>query len=113
MTKRHQKKLYEVDHAYPNVVCAQVVLAGGRLYFNSGMLLVNLSIIRQRLPEMRNALATIQETTYKGQDFLNVFFSDDFYELDIVWNAVALAYTLHSHPIHGHPLTAIRHGHMD
>ena len=61
----------------------------GRVYFNSGVLLVNLSLIRQRLPEMRDALATLEETLYKDQDFLNVFFSD-FYELDIVWNASGL-----------------------
>jgi lipopolysaccharide biosynthesis glycosyltransferase/predicted O-methyltransferase YrrM len=61
----------------------------GRVYFNSGVLLVNLLIFRQRLPEMKNALATVQETAYKDQDFLNVFFSD-FYELDIVWNAGGL-----------------------
>ena len=46
--------------------------------------------IRQRVPEIRNALATLKETAYKDQDFLNVFFSDDFYELDIVWNASGL-----------------------
>ena len=61
----------------------------GRIYFNSGVLLVNLSLIRQRLPEMRNAFAALQETLYKDQDFLNVFFPD-FYELDIVWNAGGL-----------------------
>jgi len=59
----------------------------GRFYFNAGVLLVNLSLIRQRLPEMRNALATLKETAFKDQDFLNAFFCDDFYELDIVWNA--------------------------
>ena len=61
----------------------------GRVYFNSGVLLVNLLLFRQRLPELRNALATLQETVYKDQDFLNVFFID-FYELDIVWNAGGL-----------------------
>jgi len=63
----------------------------GRFYFNAGVLLLDLSLIRQRLPETRSALATLKETEYRGraldQDFLNVFFSDDFYELDIVWNA--------------------------
>jgi len=39
---------------------------------------------------MRKALATLKETTFKDQDFLNAFFSDDFYELDIVWNAGGL-----------------------
>jgi lipopolysaccharide biosynthesis glycosyltransferase/predicted O-methyltransferase YrrM len=62
----------------------------GRHYFNAGVLLVDLSLIRQRLPEMRNALAALQETAYKDQDFLNGFFSADFYELDIVWNASGL-----------------------
>jgi hypothetical protein len=62
----------------------------GRNYFNSGVLLLNLSLIRQRLPEMRNALAALQETACKDQDFLNAFFSADFYELDIVWNAGGL-----------------------
>ena len=61
----------------------------GRIYFNSGVLLINLSLIRRRLPEMTNALATQQETAYKDQDFLNIFFPD-FYELDIVWNAGGL-----------------------
>ena len=61
----------------------------GRIYFNSGVLLVNLLLFRQRLPELRNALATLQETVYKDQDFLNVFFTN-FYELDIVWNAGGL-----------------------
>ena len=62
-------------------------------YFNSGVLLVNLDLFRQRIPEMNNALATLQETPHKykhkDQDFLNVFFPD-FYELDIVWNATGL-----------------------
>ena len=62
----------------------------GRLYFNAGVLLINLSLIRQRLPDMRNALATLKETAYKDQDFLNAFFSVDFCELDIVWNAGGL-----------------------
>jgi lipopolysaccharide biosynthesis glycosyltransferase/predicted O-methyltransferase YrrM len=62
----------------------------GRFYFNAGVLLVNLSLVRQRLPEMKNALATLKETAYKDQDFLNAFFSEDFYELDIVWNAGGL-----------------------
>jgi lipopolysaccharide biosynthesis glycosyltransferase/predicted O-methyltransferase YrrM len=61
----------------------------GRIYFNSGVLLVDLLLIRQRLPEMKNALATLQETLYKDQDFLNIFFPD-FYQLDIVWNAGGL-----------------------
>ena len=62
----------------------------GHIYFNAGVLLVNLSLIRRRLPEMKNALATLKETAYRDQDFLNAFFSDDFYELDIVWNAGGL-----------------------
>ena len=62
----------------------------GRFYFNAGVLLVNLSLIKQRIPEMKNALATLKETAYKDQDFLNAFFSDDIYELDIVWNAGGL-----------------------
>ena len=62
----------------------------GRFYFNAGVLLGDLSLIRQRLPEIRNALATIKEAAFKDQDFLNVFFSDDFYEFDIVWNANGL-----------------------
>ena len=62
----------------------------GRFYFNAGVLLLDLSLIRQRLPEMRNALATLQETAYKDQDFLNAIFSDDLYELDIAWNAGGL-----------------------
>ena len=62
----------------------------GRLYFNAGVLLVNPSLIKQRLPEKPNALAALQQTVYKDQDFLNTFFSDNFYELDIVWNAGGL-----------------------
>ena len=62
----------------------------GRFYFNAGVLLVNLSLVRQRIPEMKNALATLKETAYKDQDFLNAFFSDEIYELDIVWNAGGL-----------------------
>ena len=62
----------------------------GRFYFNAGVLLVNLSLVRQRLPEMRNAFATLKETAYKDQDFLNAFFFHDFYELDMMWNAGGL-----------------------
>jgi lipopolysaccharide biosynthesis glycosyltransferase len=47
----------------------------GRVYFNAGALLIDLSLIRQRLPEMRIALAALQETAYRDQDFLNTFFS--------------------------------------
>ncbi|KAF8526627.1 glycosyltransferase family 8 protein [Hysterangium stoloniferum] len=61
-----------------------------RPYFNAGVLLINLSLSRQRHPEMRNALAARQETAYKDQDFLNAFFSGDLYELDIAWNASGL-----------------------
>ena len=62
----------------------------GRPYFNAGVVLVDLPLIRKRLPEMRKALAALQETAYKDQDFLNAFFSVDLYELDIVWNAGGL-----------------------
>jgi len=62
----------------------------GRHYFNAGVLLVDQSLIRQRVPEMWIALAALKETEKKDQDFLNVFFSVDFFELDIVWNAGGL-----------------------
>jgi lipopolysaccharide biosynthesis glycosyltransferase len=61
-----------------------------RFYFNAGVLLVNLSLIRQQLPKLRNAFATLKETEHKDQDFLNAFFCNDFYELDVVWNAGGL-----------------------
>ena len=66
----------------------------GRSYCNTGVLLLNLLSIRQRLPEMTNAFATLSDSTmskymYKDQDFLNVFFPD-FYELDLMWNATGL-----------------------
>ena len=78
----------------------------GRLYFNAGVLLVDLSLIRQRLPEMRNALAALRERAYKDQDFLNALFSDDFYELNIVWNGGGLG-------TYGHLMTAVNRGHRD
>ena len=69
----------------------------GRPYFNACVLLLDLFLIRQRLPEMKNALAERQETMFKDQDFLNSFFSGDFYELDTAWNAGLGIYTPGAH----------------
>ena len=79
----------------------------GHIYFNAGVLLVNLSLIRRRLPEMKNALATLKETAYRDQDFLNAFFSDDMSSISCGMLA-ALAHTLH-----GRMMTATTHGHRD
>jgi hypothetical protein len=65
-----------------------------RVYFNAGALLIDLSLIRQRLPEMRIALAALQETAYRDQDLL--FSLMIFMSLISFGMLAALAHTLHS-----------------
>jgi len=55
-------------------------------YFNAGVLLLDLTRLRPRVPE----LCDIPATRYKDQDALNTCFAHDWAELDLGWNASGL-----------------------
>jgi lipopolysaccharide biosynthesis glycosyltransferase/predicted O-methyltransferase YrrM len=63
----------------------------GRPHFNAGVMLLDLTLIRTRLPAFAQLVRERAETTYKDQDLLNAFFAlDDWLELNVEWNASGL-----------------------
>ena len=63
----------------------------GRPHFNAGVILLDLTRIRERLPALVKLAHERAETTYKDQDLLNAFFGPDgWLELDLEWNAAGL-----------------------
>ncbi|KAL0563337.1 hypothetical protein V5O48_018734, partial [Marasmius crinis-equi] len=61
-----------------------------RAYFNAGVMLIDVTRIRFRLPSLLDFIEVRPQTTHKDQDALNDFFHDDWLEISVDWNATGL-----------------------
>jgi lipopolysaccharide biosynthesis glycosyltransferase/predicted O-methyltransferase YrrM len=66
-------------------------------YFNAGVLLMDLSKVRAILPRLFEVCMQYKESLHKDQDALNAVFRDDWFSLDLKWNAQGLG-TYADHP---------------
>ena len=59
-------------------------------YFNSGVILMDLAIIRRRLPLIKELARGVQRWVYEDQDPLNLHFRGEWHEVPLIWNAQGL-----------------------
>lgn len=67
------------------------------LYFNAGVLLMDLAKIRAKLSELTRMAQSCEKSRFADQDALNTHFADDWHQLPLGWNAQGLA-TYAEHP---------------
>lgn len=60
------------------------------IYFNAGVLLMDLTILRENLPSLFALGKEMQTSVYKDQDVLNIHYSQKWCPLDFIWNAQGL-----------------------
>ncbi|KAI0773707.1 glycosyl transferase [Fomes fomentarius] len=93
------KELWDTDlEGKPIAAAADVGLPAGHdsegvngiVYFNAGVLLMNLTVIRGRLKELYADAARMKNSTHQDQDALNVHFKDNWRAVSLKWNAQGL-----------------------
>ena len=68
-------------------------------YFNAGVLLMDLALVRARLPALQALVAEMKGSLHQDQDVLNVHFKGDWQVLSLRWNAQGLGtYVQHRTP---------------
>ncbi|KAI0267291.1 nucleotide-diphospho-sugar transferase [Gloeopeniophorella convolvens] len=75
-----------VDVGYPS---GHGEVGEGR-YFNAGVLLMDLTSIRRRLPELKELSKGAEHAHFADQDALNLHFRGDWEEIPLRWNAQGL-----------------------
>jgi len=68
-----------------------------RPYFNSGVLLIDLSKARLGIDELTGLAKTMKDARFRDQDALNMYFADAWVPLGLTWNAQELG-TYTNHP---------------
>jgi len=66
-------------------------------YFNAGVLLMNLTKIRERVDILKSVAKRMQDSKFQDQDALNAHFEGDWLPLSLKWNAQGLG-TYANHP---------------
>lgn len=93
------KELWDTDlEGKPIAAAADVGLPAGHdsegvngiVYFNAGVLLMNLAVIRGRLKDLYADAARMKNSTHQDQDALNVHFKENWRPLSLKWNAQGL-----------------------